>query len=153
AKKLLAQMPQNLQDTINKYETLKDYNSPSYVSANDSFFVRHMVVTKDPPAPAVECDGIKGNDFIYNYMWGPTEFNATGTLKNFDRAKDLDQLNLPVLFIAGEFDEARPETMYQFQKMVKNAKVVILEKAGHRLQIDQPVKFPTAVGTFLNSVD
>lgn len=153
AKTLLSQMPKNLQDTINKYELLKDFTAPSYISANDSFFVRHMSVTKNPKPPAMECGGLDGNRFIYNYMWGPTEFNATGTLKNFDRVGDLHQLKLPVLFIAGEFDEARPETMHRFQKMIKNSKVVILEKAGHRLQTDQPLKFPEAVGAFMNTVD
>ena len=153
AKTLLSQMPQNLQDTINKYELLKDYTAPSYLSANDSFFIRHMSVTQNPKPPAMECDGLDGNRFIYNYMWGPTEFNATGTLKNFDRVGDLHQLKLPVLFIAGEFDEARPETMHRFQKMVKNSKVVILKNAGHRLQTDQPLKFPEAVGSFMNTVD
>ncbi|MEJ0057298.1 MAG: hypothetical protein WDN75_17555 [Bacteroidota bacterium] len=41
-------------------------------------------------------------------MWGSTEFNAIGN-KNFDRVNRLHELKLPVLFIAGRYDEARPE--------------------------------------------
>lgn len=153
AKVLLSQLPKNLQDTIDKYEALKEYNAPSYVAANDSFSARHISVTKWPPIPAPECAGLKRNSAVYNYMWGPTEFNATGTLENFDRTPDLYKLKLPVLFIAGEFDEARPETMYRFQKMIRKSKVVILERAGHSLQVDQPLKFPTTIRTFINTVD
>ena len=152
AKILLSQLPKNLQDTINKYEDLKEYNAPSYVAASDSFYARHMSVKQGLALPPLECTDLKGNNAIYNYMWGSTEFNATGTLKNYDRTASLRQLKLPVLFIAGEFDEARPETMYRFSKLVRNSKVVILDKAGHALQTDQPEKFPKAVTKFINSV-
>ena len=149
---LLSQLPKNLQDTIKKYETLKEYNAPSYTAASDSFYAKHMSVKQRPVLPILECADLKGNREIYNYMWGSSEFNATGTLKSFDRSPSLRQLKLPVLFIAGEFDEARPETMYRFSKLVRKSKVVILDKAGHAIQIDQPEKFPKSVATFINSV-
>lgn len=152
AKILLSQLPQNLQDTINKYEELEDYNAPSYRAATDSFNVKHLSVKQGSIATPPECVGISSNSRIYNYMWGSTEFNATGTLKNFDRTSNLHQLKLPVLFIAGEYDEARPETMYSFQKMVRHSKVSIIEKAGHRIQIDQPINFTNSIQQFINSV-
>ena len=34
---------------------------------------------------------------IYKTMWGNSEFNVTGNLKNFDRFDDLNRLNMPVL--------------------------------------------------------
>ncbi len=34
-------------------------------------------------------------------MWGPCEFNATGTLKNYERFEDLTKLTMPVLFTFG----------------------------------------------------
>ena len=86
-------------------------------------------------------------------MWGPTEFTATGTLLNFDRTGDLDQITEPILFMAGEFDEARPETMYKYQKLANNAKVEIIDDAAHSTMVDQPVKVAEVINRFLNTVE
>ena len=153
AKILLAQLPQNTQDTIKKYERLKEYNAPSYLAATDSFYAKFMSVKAWPNIPPSTCDNVLGfNEKVYNYMWGATEFNATGTLRNFDRTNRLHELKQPVLFIAGRFDEARPETMYKFQKLVPKSKVIIIENAAHHKIIDQPVMFTNAIRSFLNSV-
>jgi len=44
-------------------------------------------------------------------MWGPTEFRATGTLRGYDVTTRLGEFDRPVLLLAGEFDEARPQTV------------------------------------------
>ncbi len=151
---LLATLPRNLQDTIKKYEALKDYASPQYMAATDSFYARFMSVKKWPPTPASTCEGVSGfNNAVYNYMWGPTEFSAPGTLKNFDRTADLHSIQEPVLFIAGRYDEVRPATIYQFQKLVPKSKAVIIEDAGHSKIIDQPEKFTSALRSFLKEVE
>lgn len=154
AKILLSQMPTELQDTIHKYETLENYKAPEYLAAVDSFYSRHLSRKSWPYIPNVECENVPGfNEQVYNYMWGPTEFTATGTLIDFDRSADLDKIEEPILFVAGEYDEARPETMYKYQKMSKNASVEIIGNAAHWTMIDQPEKMAEAVGSFLRSID
>lgn len=154
AKLLLSQMPSNLQDTIKKYELLKQYDNPEYRIATDSFYKRHLTRKRGPRKKIAECETADGfNSDIYNYMWGPTEFTATGTLKDFDRTSDLKNINIPILFIAGEYDEARPETMYKFQKMTKNAGVEIIENAAHATASDNPEKVTEILRDFLNSTE
>ncbi len=88
AKLLLSQLPISVKDTINKYETLKNYTAPTYIAATDSFYARHLS-RKQWPYKLASCENVgSNNDTIYNYMWGPTEFNSTGTLLNFDRTSD-----------------------------------------------------------------
>ena len=77
------------------------------------FYARH--VRRLPVAPEPMCEGVRTNDTIYRQMWGPTEFRSTGSLRTWDREDDLDELTLPVLLIAGEFDEARPATLERFR--------------------------------------
>ncbi|WP_435353627.1 proline iminopeptidase-family hydrolase [Emticicia sp. SJ17W-69] len=151
AKILLAQLPTNIQDTIKKYEHAKLYNNPQYIAATDSFYVRFLSRNKNPN-PTIECNEVKGNKRIYEYMWGPTEFNCTGTLKNFDRTKRLHEIKVPVLLIAGRYDEARPETMYQFQKLIQHSKVEIIEGAGHNKIGDKPIEYTNAIQKFLSTV-
>ena len=86
-------------------------------------------------------------------MWGPTEFAATGTLMDFDRTDRLPEIKVPVLFVAGEFDEARPETMYEFQKLLPGSQVAIIEGAGHDKIGDQPTAFTESIRKFLREVE
>ena len=154
AKILLSQMPIEIQDTIKKYEALENYSKPEYLAAVDSFYSRHLSRKSWPYIPNVECENVPGfNEHVYNYMWGPTEFTATGTLIDFDRTADLDKIEEPILFVTGEYDEARPETMYKYQKMSKNASVEIIGDAAHMTMIDQPEKMAESVGSFLKRVD
>jgi proline iminopeptidase len=153
AKLLLSQLPNSVKDTIYKYEKLNNYTAPAYLAATDSFYARHLV-RKQWPYKSASCEnaGIS-NDTIYNYMWGPTEFNATGTLLNFDRTSDLDKIKEPILFVTGEYDEARPETIFRYQKLCKNAVVAIIDGAAHSTMIDQPGKLAKVIKQFLDDVE
>ena len=154
AKILLSQMPTSIQDTISKYESLKNYSHPQYLAATDSFYTRHLSRKSWPYIPNVECENVPDfNEQVYNHMWGPTEFNVTGTLKDFDRTADLDKITEPILFMTGEYDEARPETMYKFQKLSNNASVEIIDDAAHMTMIDQPKKVENAISRFLKNIE
>ncbi len=154
AKALLAELPDEIQDTIAKYEALKQYDAPAYLAATDSFYIRYLVRTGWPTKASEDCNGAKPfNKAIYNYMWGPTEFNAIGILMDFDRTDRLHELNVPVLFVVGEFDEVRIETMYRFQQKVKGAKSAIIPGAGHAKAIDNPEEYIKALSNFLSWVE
>jgi hypothetical protein len=60
-------------------------------------------------------------------MWGPTEFYVTGNLRSYDRTGQLHELELPVLLLAGEFDEARPETIREFAHLIPGARFELVE--------------------------
>lgn len=151
---LLSQMPEAIQDTINKYEAIKNYTAPVYLAATDSFYARHLTLKSWPYISNTECENVpEFNQQVYNYMWGPTEFKATGTLIDFDRTPDLNTIEEPILFVTGDNDEARPETMYKYQKMAKNADLEIIENAAHMTMIDQPQKVADAINRFLKKVE
>lgn len=153
ARILLSQLPAHIRDTLYKYEALKEYSSPAYRAATDSFYARHLV-RKEWPYNSVACENAgSSNDSIYNYMWGPTEFTATGTLLHFDRTGELGEIDAPILFVAGQYDEARPETMFRYQKLARNARVEIIPDAAHATMVDQPGKVSEVIGSFLKQVE
>ena len=154
ARILVSQLPVSIRDTINKYEALKDYQAPAYLAATDSFYARHLSVKQWPPAPGAACEGVPGfNAEVYNYMWGPTEFTATGTLLNFDRTDGLKEIAEPVLFVTGQFDEARPETIAAFHQLVPHSRLEIIENAGHRTIRDQTIPYTRVLRRFMRSVE
>ncbi|HWA33123.1 MAG TPA: proline iminopeptidase-family hydrolase [Cyclobacteriaceae bacterium] len=148
----ISQLSKPVQDTINKYEALRNYTAPAYLAATDSFYAKFLVhsgVRKPNP----DCDGIESNRAIYQYMWGPTEFKATGTLRSFNRVPDLNKITKPILFMGGEFDEVLPETLYKYQQIVPAAKVVVIPNAGHASLYDNPEVYLKSLGVFLASVE
>jgi proline iminopeptidase len=153
AKILVSNLPQHIRDTINKYENLKEYRAAAYLAATDSFYARHMSLRQWPPAKVKECDSSTSNTAIYQYMWGASEFNVSGTLKSFDRVPDLKHIQQPVLFIAGQQDETRPATMATFHKKVKGSKLIIIPNSGHLLQIDQAGMFISSIKQFIDAVE
>ncbi len=104
------QLPEDVQITLTQHEKAGTTDSDEYREASEVFNSRH-VGRGEAKEKATGCDGAPWNSFVYNYMWGPTEFHATGNLVNFDVTDRLHEIDIPVLFITGEFDEARPETV------------------------------------------
>ncbi len=151
AKALLSDMPKPVKDTIRKYEALRVYDGAEYKKATELFYARHYI--RKPSTKWDDCKRVhQGNDELYLYMWGPTEFSATGTLKPYNRINDLKKLNFPVLFIAGEFDEVRQQTLKRFHKKVNGSKMIILTDSGHFIQYDQPVLFCSSIADFLKEI-
>ena len=149
SKVLISKLSQPVQDTINKYEALQNYTAPAYLAATDTFYA-NFLARKKVVAPSIACDDVpKSNRAIYQYMWGPTEFNATGTLRSFDRISDLSNITKPTLFIGGEFDEVLPETLYYYQTLVPGSKVEIVPNAGHAKTRDNPEDYMRMLKTFL----
>ena len=149
---LRAQLPDSIQQILSYHENAGSIDSNEYASATDYFYSKYMY-RMQPVPDYVECDSSYYNNTIYLQMWGPTEFFATGNLLDFDRVDRLGEINIPVLLLVGEYDEARPETMSRIQKLLPNAKLAIIEDAAHMSMVDQPEEFNRIVREFLNSIE
>ena len=64
-----------------------------------------------------ECDSEYFNEVIYEQMWGPSEFYCSGNLLNYNRINRLNEINVPVLLLIGEYDEVRSETMKRIKQL------------------------------------
>lgn len=146
---LIEELPPDLQTVIRRHEESGTFDDPEYVAATDSFYARFLY--HQQPVPDIpECSGVSGNSDIYTTMWGPSEFTATGTLLDYDRADRLGEIGLPVLFIGGEFDEARPETLREFARAMPDARVEVVDGAGHMTVVDRPDEFSALVEAFMS---
>jgi proline iminopeptidase len=149
---LIKTLPDSIQIAIAEAEKTGNYNSAAYTNANTvyakKFGVRNTRLSSD-----LDTIMAAGNGFIYNYMWGPTEFTATGTLINYDRISSLPKIKVPALFITGEFDEARPQTVRYFSSLVKNSQFGIIEGAGHGTMHDNKAKNIQLIKDFIATVE
>lgn len=148
ANALRAELPDDVRQTLDRHETAGTTDSPEYAAATAVFYERH--VFDGERIPNASCDGAPGNSVIYEYMWGPTEFYATGNLIDFDVTDRLGELDMPVLFIAGEHDEARPETLAGFRARVPGSRLVVIQDAAHASLSKQPEAYRAALRIFLD---
>ena len=145
-------LPPDVQKTLTEHEEAGTTDSDEYETASDVFYERHVYGGERVEDPA-ECDGAPSGQFVYEYMWGPTEFYATGNLIDFDVTDRLHEIDVPVLFIAGEFDEARPERVAEFQKLIPASKMTVILDAAHGTLSRKPDEYTNVVETFLDSVE
>lgn len=150
AAKLVAGLPDSIQTAIRIAERDSVFDTDAYIAANSFFASRHgrrKELVKHP-YDTVESNR---NTFIYNYMWGPSEFTATGTLRNYDNVQSLRKVKVPALFTTGEFDEARPETVTKLSQMVEDSRFVIIPDAGHFSLNDNREAVVRAIQEFLKN--
>lgn len=149
---LRSQLPEDVRQTLSEHEAAGTTDSKEYQAATEVFYKRHVFGGEQPESPA-ECDGAPSGHFVYEHMWGPTEFHATGTLIDFDLTDRLHEIDVPVLFIAGQFDEARPERVAEFQKLIPGSKLTIILDAAHSTLSRKPEEYRKVVENFLDSVE
>jgi proline iminopeptidase len=145
-------LPADVQKTLTEHEQAGTTDSEEYREASDVFYERHVRGGQRTESPA-ECDGAPSGRFVYEYMWGPTEFHATGTLIDFDVTDRLQEIDVPVLFIAGEFDEARPERVAEFQKLVPGSRLTIILDAAHGTLGRKPDEYRKVIENFFDSIE
>ncbi len=146
-----AQLPKDVQETLAKHEAAGTTDSQEYQDATMVFYKRHLCRTEPWPPEMANNTGF-GKE-VYEYMWGPTEFYATGTLKDYDRTSRLHELRLPVLFTAGRYDETTPEQAEWYRSLVPGARLVVFENSAHMTMLDEPERYIEVVCNFLRDVE
>jgi 3-oxoadipate enol-lactonase len=75
-------------------------------------------------------------------------------LKDLDYFKDLSNLDVPVLFVAGSEDKgAAPDTMREMAVKAKNGEFTLIPGAGHIINVNQPEAFSLAIMDFLGMTE
>jgi len=152
ARELLKALPEDTQALIERHESEGTTDAPEYQEAVMDYYKLYLS-RSDPWSPHLLATFEGFNAELYGYMWGPSEFTATGTLQDYNREPDLPKLDLPVLFTAGRYDEATPETLQHFHSLVPGAQIRIFENSAHVPMLDEPDTYAVAIRDFLNNVD
>lgn len=147
-KDLLKTLPEEIQEVVEKSEAEGNYDNPEYLEAMDVFYENFFCRLDPWPESLLKAFETMGFE-VYNYMWGPSEFTATGTLKNHQVIDKLAELDVPVLFTSGEFDEARPETAEYYKSLVSTAELHIIDGGSHCHHLEKPDEFNKVISDFM----
>jgi proline iminopeptidase len=153
ADSLILLLPDSLQQAIAEHEAAGSYEHPDYQAAMEEYYARHL--RRNPHRSPADADSARmtSGAYVYGYMWGPSEFTSTGTLKGFDGTAWLRGITVPALFVTGEHDEATPGTVERFSRLVPGARFAVIPGAGHVTENDNPGALLRVVRDFLATID
>lgn len=145
-------LPPHIQEALREGERTGNYDTEEYRNATKFYEKRHVRQTDRTKEEAAEASAAFGLE-VYETMWGPTEFYATGTLKGFDRTDILSTLSMPTLFTCGEWDEASPASTGTYAAMTPNSEFHIFSGCSHSPMNEDLLSYEKKMKEFLNRVE
>ena len=146
-------MPPAVRDLLDRCDVPGAAPQAECDAATEAFNARHVRMLAPPPPIAAYKAALPRSfsEGIYNHMWGRAEFTATGTLRDYDGRPLLAKLDgKRTLFVAGEHDEARPETVRGFAEAVPGgADFAEIAGAAHSVMNDAPAAYPAVLRDWL----
>ncbi len=149
---LIASLPDSIQVIIRENEKNKTYNSDDYLKAVELYY-SNFLRRKERPQAQIDSARMLDGVNVYAFMWGPSEFTATGNLLNYDRVKRLNEVGVPTLLLTGEYDEARPATVRYFQSLIPGAEFTVIKNSGHVTMHDNLPETISAIREFLLKIE
>ncbi|WP_146823796.1 proline iminopeptidase-family hydrolase [Alicyclobacillus suci] len=152
ADRLRLDLPADVQQVLTECEATGNTKSQAYKQATEVYMKKHVCRVEISPEERARRDAAFGEE-VYNAMWGPSEFHATGTLKTYDRTDRLHEITVPALFTCGRYDEASPESTKYYQSLVPGAKYHVFEESSHSAMREQPEEYLRVIRNFVARVE
>ncbi|MCC5428393.1 alpha/beta fold hydrolase, partial [Clostridium botulinum] len=149
----VAYLPQEMQDAIAKAEKAGDYSSKEYQEAEAEFMLRHCAGAVGPDSP--EClrrPKVAGTE-SYVTAWGQNEFSPSGTLKNFDFMKEIEDIKEPCLITSGLLDLCSPLVAKTMYDKIPNSEWELFEFSRHMPFVEENEKYIEVLNKWLNKND
>ncbi len=155
AKYLISKMDSKNKKIIKYCHEIGATDSKVYKEAMFSYYLKHVLRDKiklNQSFNSSKKTNLNGKK-IYQFMWGPSEFCAVGTLKKYNKVNKLNKIKVPTLFFCGRYDEARPETTKKYSQMVKKSKFKVLAGCSHVSMQENPKLVVKTMNNFLNKIN
>lgn len=149
---LIMALHDTIQEAIAYYSELEDYDNGRFRAAERVYLQHYGRRSSERMRTEWDMPYKPGSNFIYTYMWGQTEFTATGKLKHYNRSESLKKIDVPALFVTGEYDEARPSTVLQQAVAAPKGAFAVIPNAGHATMVDNNAENVSIIRSFLNDV-
>lgn len=153
AQRMIAQMPQDMQDAIKKATESGDYSSPEYQAAEAEYMRQHCAgeVTENDP----EClrRPKKTGRESYVVGWGPNEFTPLGTLKDYDVIDQLGDIKEPALIINGGNDLCTPYVAKFMYDRIPNSEWELFRTCRHMCFVEDNDHYVEVLKKWMNKND
>ncbi len=151
---LRAELPTEAREALEAHEADGTTDDPEYLDATRDFYERHVCRVVPAPQDFLDTEAqMAAEPTVYHTMNGVNEFFVTGTLRDWTIVDRLGEIAVPTLVIAGEFDEATPETWAPFVERIPDVRHRVFAGASHCTHLEQPEEFRAVVADFLAGND
>lgn len=154
---LLETLPDEVRHVLREAAASGQIDTPEFRAAEHEFN-RRFVCRLDPLPEAIERSerALEDDREVYHVMAGGSEFDngtAMGALHGWDVRPRLSEIDVPVLCVSGEYDEATPDVMRTLATGIAGADWHILSGASHCSHAEAPHLFFPLVTDFLARLD
>jgi len=154
ANRLRKELPQDVEETLRHHEEAATTTDPAYEEAMQVFYQRHVCrLVPWPESWKRALDKLMANPEVYNTMFGPSEFHATGTLKEWDIRDRLGEIQLPTLVTSGRYDEVTPVIAETVHRGIAGSEWVIFEQSSHMAHLEEEDEYRRVVEDFMLRVE
>lgn len=149
---LRRQLPQDVQETLDRHEKAGTTDSDEYEEASEVFVRRH--VSRLDPLPEALVKSREGRGVsVYQTMWGASEFYMTGNLAGYERSENLKDIDIPTLFSCGRADEATPRTTEWYHSLTPGSEFVVYENSAHMPQFEETELYLSVARDFVKRAE
>ena len=154
ANRLRKELPQEVEQTLRHHEEAGTTDDPAYEQAAMVFYKRHVCRLEPWPEPYLRTDAkLMANPEVYHTMAGPSEFQVTGTLREWDIRDRLGEIHLPTLVTSGRYDEATPAITETVHRGIAGSEWVIFEHSSHVAHLEEEDEYRRVVEDFMRRVE
>ncbi len=153
ANRLRTLLPAGVQEALTRHEDAGTTDSEEYERAVMVFYERHLCRIPFPDGLQRSFTQMAADPTVYRTMNGPSEFHVIGTLKGWDITPRLGDVQVPVLVISGEHDEATPSVVRPLVDALPHARWELIEGTSHSTHLERPELFLELVEAFLSQHD
>lgn len=147
-----AALPGGVQSILAGHEAAGTTRTKAYRDATMVYYKRHLCRMDPWPEPMDRAHEASSGE-VYVEMWGPSEFYATGNLRDYDRSGRLPEIAVPTLYTCGRYDEATPESTSVYQRLISGAELAVFEQSAHMPHLEDTASYLAVVREFLHRVD
>ncbi len=145
-------LPRAIQEVLTAHEARGTTDSGMYRAATRLFYQQHVCRLATWPEPLVRTQNAFSWE-VYQTMWGPSEFTLSGNLSDYEREDRLGELDVPVLYACGRYDEITPESTEAYHERTPGSRLVVFPDSSHVPNLEEPERFLDTIAGFLRTVE
>jgi proline iminopeptidase len=140
---------------IERMEATGEFTKPRYMELlMQHHYVQHVLrMPADEWPDPVNRAFAKLNYPLYVLMQGPSELGASGKLANWDRTRDLDQINVPTLVIGATHDTMDPKHMEMIAGRIPKGRFHLCPNGSHMAMYDDQKTYFAGLIRFISDVE
>ncbi|SEK35003.1 proline iminopeptidase [Roseateles sp. YR242] len=145
-------LPAPLLARVNALENAQDYENPEYEQIVMEHLYAKVICRLDPWPDALMRSFKHLNKSIYVQMQGPSEFQVSGSLKDWERWDRLHEIRTRTLILGATHDTMDPEDIKRMARLMPNAQAAICPNGSHLSMWDDQAAYFGHLLRFLATV-